>query len=558
MRFIQVSLEEENQNTQDGEKVDIDPNKTQEAIDAVESKESTDPEKVIKVANYTEELAKIRQKNKEENNEQEPTEDSNQDQSESDKAEGEDNENTDDNSEENNEEENSSDDGDTDAKSQESSDGDEEVAMEHYIQQNMKQAYIAVESLTMLGRYKDMLERKLKVGGINQATALVIQNNMQVCADRVGFTFKKQLPALESYTGFTSNTINTRELNYSLESLISGIWEAIKKFFKSVWNWILEILGIRKKSNGSGKTMSTKEERTKREEAAIQAAKNLEEKLKKIDLARERDNEKNKKAIQTELSESIANHLFCSNDVGTFAEIVVNGDNILNGLKVCEDFIKTIQQINDKNLPLMYYQFQLPLLQDYCIRKNIIGPLKIRETIKGNGRSSYIFITEEIVGGVGFEFNLSDPSVIAREANTIKAMEGFLQDIKAQTFGLAKVNVRNKNNNKKKVPLLDQNERSNLQNIIKNIKDQNILLSNAQKMLEDLAADVKKISDLGEPVSWTNQQNTPGYNEKVAYIKKLSLVSGAFATSLLPPILKLDKLVANFADNFTKIDKLYS
>jgi flagellar motor protein MotB len=149
MRFIQVSLEEENQNTQDGEKVDIEPNKTEQAIDAVDGKDSTDPEKVIKVANYTEELAKIRQKNKDENNEQEPTEDSDQDQSESDKAEGEDNENTDDNSEENNEEENSSDDGDTDAKSQESSDGDEEVAMEQYIQQNMKQAYIAVESLTM-------------------------------------------------------------------------------------------------------------------------------------------------------------------------------------------------------------------------------------------------------------------------------------------------------------------------------------------------------------------------------------------------------------------------
>lgn len=556
-RFIRVSLED-NENTEDSEKVNLEPNKTEQAIEAVEGKESTDPEKVIKVANYTEELAKIRQKNKEENNEQEPAEDSNQDQSESDNAEGEDNENTDDNSEENNEEENSSDDGDTDAKSQESSDGDEEVAMEHYIQQNMKQAYIAVESLTMLGKYKDMLERKLKVGGINQATALVIQNNIQVCADRVGFTFKKQLPALETYTGFTSNTINTRELNYSLESLISGIWEAIKKFFKSVWNWILEILGIRKKSNDSGKTISTKEERTKREEAAIQAAKNLEEKLKKIDLARERDNEKNKKAIQTELSESIANHLFCSNDVGTFAEIVVNGDNILNGLKVCEDFIKTIQQINDNNLPLIYDQFQEPALQDYCIKKDIIGPLKIRETIKGNGISSWIFITEEIVGGVGFEFNLSDPSVIVREAASLKAKEGFLQDIKAQTFGLAKVNVRNKNNNKKKVPLLDQNERSNLQNIVKNIKDQNMILSNALKMLEDLAANVKQISDLGDPVSWTNQQNTPGYNEKVAYMKKLLVVSGEFATNLLPPIQKLDKLVANFADNFAKIDNLYS
>jgi hypothetical protein len=47
-------------------------------------------------------------------------------------------------------------------------------------------------------------------------------------------------------------------------------------------------------------------------------------------------------------------------------------------------------------------------------------------------------------------------------------------------------------------------------------------------------------------------------HEKVAYMKNLLLVSGAFTTSLLPPILKLDKLVANFADNFTKIDNLYS
>ena len=554
MRFIKVSLEEENQNTQDGEKVNIDPNKTQEAIDAVESKDSTDPEKVIKVANYTEELAKIRQKNKDENPEdqdqsQEPTQDSNDD---------EDGENNSDDSEETTEEEPQSNDGDSDAQPEESSPSDEEVATEHYMQQNMKQTFAALETLTELSKYKDMVERKLKVGGINQATALIVQNNVQACAQRVGFTFKKELPALESYTGFTSNTINTKELNVAIESLITGIWEAIKKFFKTIWNWILEILGIRKSSDSKGKVVSSKEERTKREEAAINAAKNLEEKLKKIDLARERDAEKNKKALQDEMSESIANHLFCSNDVGTFSEILLNGENIAAGLKACEEFVKRVKEINEKNVPLIYDKFQEPALQDYCIKNDVIGSLKVRETIKGNDSSTFVFVTEEVVAGVGFEFILSDPSVIVKQATSITAKQGFLKEISKQSFGLAKINVNNKKNNRKKVPLLDQNERANLNNIAKNIKDHNTILTGTIKIFEDLAKGIKTFTELPDPPSWTSQQGTLNYNEKIAYFKKLLTLSAAIVANFSPAVLKLDRLVANFCNNFAKIDSLYS
>ena len=64
MRFIHIGLEE------DAAKevaVDLDPNETSKAIEAVKNKDSTEPVKVLQVANYKEEIAALRAKNKTEN-----------------------------------------------------------------------------------------------------------------------------------------------------------------------------------------------------------------------------------------------------------------------------------------------------------------------------------------------------------------------------------------------------------------------------------------------------------------------------------------------------------
>lgn len=560
MRFISIATEDEKTNEENPDKVNLEPNKTDEAIKAVENKDSTEPQKVIQVANYSEELAKIRAKNKEEssgegdsNNDSDPA---NDDQDNS--SEDENNDDQEDNSDDEDQEQNSEND-DSSAQPEETSGSDEEVvATEAYFKHHLKQSLIGLEVITELSKYKDMVDRKAKVGGINQATAIVINNAMQSCADRAGYTFKEQLPALESYTGYTSNTLNTRQLSISLENFITTVWEAIKKFFKGIYNWILELLGI-KKTNENKKTVCTKEERTKREEQAAKTIASLEEKLKKVDLARERDEKRDKKAIAEELSASIANHIFCSNDTGTFGEIAINGENIVNGIDACIRFIETVSANNNKNFPTIIQNFSEPPLQDYCIGKEVIGNLKVVNEAKGNNQSCYTFTCEEVVGGVGFEFVLSDPSVIKAKDASITVKQGFLKEIQKQSFGIAKVNTRNKKTDKKKIPLLDQNERSNLEKILHTIKQQN---SKMEKMLNDVeegAEKFKKIIEKGDPPNWTAQaNNTRDYNEKVSYLKNLLMTAGFIYGSLGPSIVRINDMVKNFSTNFSKIDSLYA
>ncbi len=560
MRFITIATEDENSNEENPDKVNLEPNKTDEAIKAVENKDSTEPQKVIQVANYSEELAKIRAKNKEESSAEGDSNDdsdpANDDQDNS--SEDENNDDQEDNSDDEDQEQNSEND-DSSTQPEETSGSDEEVvATEAYFKHHLKQSLIGLEVITELSKYKDMVDRKAKVGGINQATAIVINNAMQTCADRAGYTFKEQLPALESYTGYTSNTLNTRQLSISLENFITTVWEAIKKFFKGIYNWILELLGI-KKTNENKKTVSTKEERTKREEQAAKTIASLEEKLKKVDLARERDEKRDKKAIAEELSTSIANHIFCSNDTGTFGEIVINGENIVNSVDACIRFIETVKENDNKNVADIIANFKEPPLQDYCIGKDVLGNLKVVNEAKGNNQSCYTFTCEEVVGGVGFEFVLSDPSVIKANAASITAKQGFLKEIMQQSFRIKKVNTKNKKTDKKKIPLLDQNERSNLEKILQTIKLQNSKLEQIFKLYEEKSKDFKKASEMGIPPTWSAQANTTqNFNEKVAFMQKLFVISATIFTNIAPNIVRIDDMVKNFCINFSKIDSLYA
>ena len=66
MRFFNLGLEDEKQENTEQPPVELEPNTVDKAINAVDNADSTEPEKVIEIANYKEELAAIRAKRKEE------------------------------------------------------------------------------------------------------------------------------------------------------------------------------------------------------------------------------------------------------------------------------------------------------------------------------------------------------------------------------------------------------------------------------------------------------------------------------------------------------------
>ena len=177
MRLFNLGLEDENQKNTEQPSVDLEPNTVDKAIKAVDNADSTEPEKVIEIANYKEELAAIRAKRKEEDGDTESDDttstnndgDGDGDAGLDNGASAEDadasNEDTEQENQEDDNEEEKADDGDS------SSESEEEVATE-----GIKSVYAALESILEMSKFKDLLDRKSSLGGVNQATGFIISN----------------------------------------------------------------------------------------------------------------------------------------------------------------------------------------------------------------------------------------------------------------------------------------------------------------------------------------------------------------------------------------------
>ena len=556
MRFFNLGLEDEKQENTEQPPVDLEPNTVDKAIKAVDNADSTEPEKVIEIANYKEELAAIRAKRKEEdgdtesddttstNNDGDGDGDAGLDNGASAEDTDANNEDTEQENQEDDNEEEEADDGDS------SSESEEEVATE-----GIKSVYAALESILEMSKFKDLLDRKSSLGGVNQATGFIISNALLKNAERTGYKLVNRVPSMEDFNGYTNSLNSTNELKVAVEGFLEGVWEAIKKFFKGIYDWIMQLLGLRKSSNGS--TVSTKEERTKREEAVIKAKEHLEEKLKSIDLARERDLQKAKKVEQDELNESIARHLFASNDTGTFSELDKNCENINTALEACKTLLYTVNQTFTKAILTGTLNGKEVPLQDLCIEQNILGNLKVVNRRDDNNETNYVLLTEELVAGVGIEFVLSDKKV-AKQAASPESKLRALKDIGKQTFRVSK-NTNTKKLNKIRLPKLEQNEIGHLKNIVASIQVGNKLLTELQNNIKQIAEGTEGIFKNSEPTSWQALRANNNNNAEIiiTQLKAQLAVIGTLETTAVKGIVGVDKLVEMFSKNFIRLAAQY-
>lgn len=199
-------------------------NEVDQAIQTANNEDSTAPAVVAEVANYKEELEKLKS--------QDGTGD------------------------------NGTDDADTEPEATDApAEGDtpdgegdsepEEEPAEEVTDEDVAAATEAFDVMTALGKISNKLEVYRNKGGADHVTVQMALECSDILARRVGFCISnKSRIALESNDSYTSRRNNTVIAIEEIAQIARDIWEAIKRFFKTMYNWIKEyIFGIKQVCN---------------------------------------------------------------------------------------------------------------------------------------------------------------------------------------------------------------------------------------------------------------------------------------------------------------------
>lgn len=120
-----------------------------------------------------------------------------------------------------------------------------------------KLAEEAISTAATLSRIYDVLHRSNQRGGVQSAaSAMAIESIINVTAGKVGIKPTKTNPYLGNYLAFES--ISTRESATAvameeLSGMLTRIWEAIKNFFVRIFNWVREFFSGSKQRSAAAK-----------------------------------------------------------------------------------------------------------------------------------------------------------------------------------------------------------------------------------------------------------------------------------------------------------------
>ena len=559
MRFINIATEEENQDKEKAnpESVDLNPNEAEKAKEAVENQDSTETKRVLQVANYKEELAIILASNQDddssENQDEQPAEkpDTNTEDNPDDAS---DDEVKKENTTEEDSEEEEAPDPTTEMGEADDSKSDEEVAQEQFIVQGYKMASEAIDSMYEMSKYHGIVKRSSELGGINKQTAKIIATAFEHHCEKTGFNNKEIIPALESFNSFTNSVVSTKQLNVAIENFLETVWEAIKKFFKSIWNWIMDLLSGKKKVSNSVDYPQTLKERDASVKVLLEendkVAKRLENviALREKDVKRfgeEKDAENKKKLEKQELARNISSAVYKSTDKGTIAELSFNARDIGNTVVAACAFTEKANKIFADIIGNSEAGHILPL-ETLCINKNSIPNINFDKVTRLDKSSVIEAITDEIVAGAAVRYVFAGDDV--KTNNKISTSAKIIQELGTQGFKV--VAYKHKGNFPINVPKIDLNDISTLAEIVANIDKCYTKLSELQELLMALASIVKDISDSKQPDTWTNLKQ-----EEITLLKAQLTFVGAFEGNLVGGYKSFNDLANNYKNGYSKLLK---
>lgn len=582
MKFINLGLEdgEEGTNTdvpQSGDDVNLNPNETQEAAKAIENEDSTEPAKQLQVANYKEELAILQQQqaneqtddNQDEANpapedgpddgiatspenpqdtpDENPNQDENQEPTDNDNG---DEENADDESEE-----------DVDNTEPEVTDSEmgkgavgkdaEQVAQEQYIVKGFQEVSAALESVQVMAKYHTFLSKRSDLGGISHHTANVINTAFEHHSLICGYKPQTPTPALESYDTYTGSAQSTGELKIAIEGFLDTVWEAIKKFFKGIWTWLMDVLSPKQASVTAPADKGTRDKALKELEKDNERLKKT---IEKMDLNRQRDadrkaeNEINRARAETReanarLGARVAAQLFKTSDKGSFSEMTQNVRMLAEVVQAAHKHAVELVKVS-KNAGSAAIGARVLSPNDLAINKNQVTGITFNSVERGNKSSLVEAKTDEILGGIGarFMFAGTDTNSIGKTIGASKVM----QELGHQGFKMT--SVKEKSGFPNTLPALDSGDIQHLNTIVTEVSQAYAALTQVQAVITELAKVVKGFSEGGKPQSWNNLSQ-----EDIAVIQMQMNFVGLIETNLVSGYKSMSDQVNNFTNAYRRL-----
>lgn len=227
------------------------PDELEKADQMVQGEESTDPATVVKIANYKEELAALKEQQGTNDDSGDSGEDtgSNDDQGGTEEAaEGEDGDSDAEDSSAEEEGDETDGEGDvepaTDKKTEEEGDG------EGLSSEDAEQLTEAVESFAVLKKFHTLVNKAGERNSLTKPAVEVINISMEHIKTKLGLQGRPsyQIPAMENLASFTTRHKYTASLNAALEGIIGDVWAGIVRMFKAIWDWIADFLFNKKKT----------------------------------------------------------------------------------------------------------------------------------------------------------------------------------------------------------------------------------------------------------------------------------------------------------------------
>ncbi|MEG3033991.1 MAG: hypothetical protein RR877_00690 [Aurantimicrobium sp.] len=252
-KFLSIATEDET--PADGGLADPNgkPDELEKANDMVQNEDSTDPAKVVKIANYKEELAALQEQQEAAGDETtDPTnptgdagatEDTGSAEGEGDAANAEGSDDPESTDEDVSTDESSGDEDEANAE-------DGEVDEEGLSDDDAEQLTEATESYATLTRLRKVIHSAKERNNFSNTALEMFSISVESIKTRLGITHetKYEMPAMEDLSGFTARQKYTDAMVVAFEGIVSDVWEAIVRMFRALTGWIKDFFFKKDKS----------------------------------------------------------------------------------------------------------------------------------------------------------------------------------------------------------------------------------------------------------------------------------------------------------------------
>ena len=229
------------------------PDELEKANNMVQNEDTTDPVKVVKIANYKEELAALKEQQQAQGDETtDPTdstgdagsaEDTGSTEGEGDGSDADASGNT-----ESADEDEQSDDS-TDDKDEANAE-DSEVDEEGMTDEDAGQLTEATECYTALTKLRKAILSAKERNNFSNTALEMFNISVESIKTRLGMDHsqKYEMPAMEDLSGFTARQKYTDALVIAFEGIVNDVWQAIVRMFKALSDWIKDFFFNKQKS----------------------------------------------------------------------------------------------------------------------------------------------------------------------------------------------------------------------------------------------------------------------------------------------------------------------